>query len=384
MEQAYDVFFAVLRGQLTGNVTQYPGSADWHTVALLAKVHSLQAMVYRGVRDIPGVPQDVLEELAKGYHNTVFRDAQFDYAWQQISRRLSAARAQHIFLRGICLKHDYPIPALRSMSDIDILVHTADYAVIHEVMDSLGACLTGKDDNHRSYRFPTGVLVEFHPNLLRHDSVAARLNPGWQFAVQDSEAFELQMTEEGFYLNVAGHMAHHFFGGGTGVRSVMDIWVCRNLRKAQPDRAFVEKELNKCGLLSFVKNIEALAEAWFGDGVLTPELEELGMYILTSGTYGTTQRLLLSTVSRSGGSKWMSMRKKLFPTRLMLEDEYLWCKGRGYLLPVAWAVRLLKKTTRRGGVLVRRWGRDNLSLPAQDIAEHSEKLRRFGLDKDDR
>lgn len=379
MEQTYQTFIRVLRSHLTGVPEQYPEDTDWNGVADLAAMHSVQAMAFQSLRSVEGVPGEVLGKLSAAYHATIFRDAQFDHIRSEIARQL--AGVEHVFLRGICLKRDYPVPALRTMSDIDILVHTKDYKSIHTAMTAIGGKLQSKDDNQRSYLFPGKVVVEFHPNLNHRGSVGEGINPGWQYTCPGEGSCERVLTEEGFYLNVACHLAHHFASGGTGVRSVMDLWVCRHLRKSQPDRAFVEKELSRFGLLELIKNIEALGDAWFSGGDMTDVLQELGMYILTSGTYGTARRLLLSKAYLAGG-KWASAKKKLFPARDALEEEFPWCAGKGVLLPVAWAARLWNRATHANGMLLRRWGTENLNQSEVQIEAHGQRLRRFGLTRE--
>ncbi|MBP3769712.1 MAG: hypothetical protein J6I48_06380 [Lachnospira sp.] len=56
--------------------------------------------------------------------------------------------------------------------------------------------------------------------------------------------------------NIA-HFAKHFQGGGSGIRSVMDIYIMNN---AVPDMNmfYVYKQLEKLGLSDFYKKITAL------------------------------------------------------------------------------------------------------------------------------
>ena len=63
------------------------------------------------------------------------------------------------------------------------------------------------------------------------------------------------------FLKGICHLAHHFVCGGVGIRFITDVWVCRNLREPQPDRATVERELERMELLEFARNIEALVGA---------------------------------------------------------------------------------------------------------------------------
>lgn len=373
MDRAFSSFISILRAHLTGKPLILSEPVPWDGVLELAKAHSLAAMVGYVLQNSSEVPPDVAASLRRGFHAGIFMDAQLTHLREQLSQRLSSLGIDHAFLRGICLRDAYPVPALRSMGDIDVLVHMADYEALHEVMTSMGAALSEQDDNHRSYSFPTGATVEFHPNLLRHTSLGSAINPGWQFVRPGSHVLD----PEGDYLNLVCHLAHHFCEGGTGVRSVMDVWVARQ-RPHQPDRAKISAALEACGLLAFVENIEALADAWFGAGEMTPVLEALGQYILTSGVYGTRERMLLSNAAFSG-SKWSSLRERVFPPRPILEDSYPWVKGKPIFLPIAWLCRMAAKATGEKGGILKRWGRDNLNLDPKAVEAQANLLRSFGL-----
>ena len=373
MKEAFSAMISILRAHLSGQSPVLEHPVPWDAILELAKAHNLTAMVGYALRDRSDVPEKVAASLRHGFHAGIFMDAQLTHLRGVLSRALGDASIDHVFLRGICLREAYPVPALRSMGDIDVLVHMEDYAAIHKVLTSLGAVLTEQDDNHRSYSFPTGASVEFHPNLLRHTSLGSAINPGWQFVQPGAHVLD----PEGDYLNLVCHLVHHFCVGGTGIRSVIDVWLARR-RSVQPDREKVIKVLEGCGLRAFVENIEALAEAWFGAGEMTPLLESLGHYILTSGVYGTRERMLLSAAAFSG-SKWTSLGAKLFPPKAVLEDSFPWAKGKPVLLPAAWACRLAAKAKERRKGNLKRWGRENLSLDPEAVEAQANLLRSFGL-----
>lgn len=374
-QTAGKTFLGILRSHLRQEPVKLPEAPDWEGIAALASMHSLQAMVWYTVKDLPGIPEQVQQKLRAGFHATVFAEAQQTYLRQRIGELFDAQGLDYIFLRGSCLKDAYPEPALRSMSDVDVLVRMENYDAIHQCMTAMGAETSLQDDNHRNYRY-SGALVEFHPNLLRHTSAgAAALNPGWQFVSADAPHV---LDPNGEYLYTLCHLAHHFMSGGTGVRSVMDVWVSLTARPL-PDRAWLEEKLADSGLLSFVCNVEDLARAWFGDGEMTPLLQELEHYILTCGTYGTADRAFLNNAAVSGG-KWTGLRKKVFPGRAVLEDTCPWSKGKPLLLPAAWVARLWHKSTADGGAAVKRWGNDAMQVEKEAVQSHSQMLRRFGLE----
>lgn len=62
------------------------------------------------------------------------------------------------------------------------------------------------------------------------------------------------------------HMAKHFQNGGSGIRSIVDIWQFEKKMKDQMDWDYVETELAKVGLKAFLHHMEKLANIWFEKG----------------------------------------------------------------------------------------------------------------------
>lgn len=383
MENESAVLIAALRQAVTGREGAFPEAFSWGRVLELARAHQVEALLFSGLRRTPELweqaPEEVRAILNRACMQAVYIDAQLDYLRKQLEEKLCAQGICHIFLKGAELKKSYPEPALRTMCDLDVLVYADDFGRLGRVAEELGAKSDHSDGNHRNYRFPNGMMVEFHPNLLHHATpVGTQINPGWQYAAPgDSPAMEL--TPEGVYLNTICHLANHFTAGGVGVRFVLDVWVNRHLRKPEFNLEIVKRELEKFGLLSFEENIVALSEFWFGDGEENALLGEMGEYILTSGSHGTSEREILNAVSlSSGGNRASALLGKAFYSRAEMEDRFTWVKGKPWLLPVAWLVRAFRAVTKHGHLILK-WGRDTKAFTDGQIIEQKEKMRKFGI-----
>lgn len=368
---------------VTGKYEALSLSVDWDALVKLAKRHMLLPLLCDGLQKAgcwQEVPQEVARDLQKAYMQAFYQDAQMENTRKKLEAGLAEGKIPYVFLKGSVLKYNYPEPALRTMCDMDVLVYTKDYPAIEKVATTLGVQPGHSDGNHRNYRFPGGVEVEFHPNLLHQDTpVGTQINPGWQYTEKTPEG--LRMTEEGIYLNTLCHLANHFVMGGVGVRFVLDVWVNRHLRHSPMDREKVEAELTRFGLLDFAKNIEDLAEYWFGAGQNTPLLEELGEYILTSGSHGRSDRAVLNSVTLSkGGSRTSALWGKIFHSRAEMEDRFPWCKGKPLLLPAAWCVRAFRAVTKRGK-LIFRWSKETSKVTKAQTDAQKEMLSRFGIER---
>lgn len=375
------LLIGALRRAVAGTTEALSLSVDWQALLKLARMHMLLPLLYDGLhrepKDWEKVPEAAKKLLHQSFLQAVYQDTRMDQRCWQLEQKLIQEDVPHIFLKGSVLKQDYPVPALRTMCDLDVLVYTEDYPKLDAVAEAMGGKLGHGDGNHRNYSFPGGVTVEFHPNLIHHDvPVGTQINPGWQYGDPDDPH---KLTEEGFYLNTICHLANHFVAGGVGVRFVLDVWVNCHRRKPEADRTIVEAELERFGLLDFARKIEALAEWWFGSGESTLLLEELGEYILTSGSHGNTDRAILNAVSLSpGGTGTSALLSKAFFSRAEMEDRFPWCKGRPWLLPVAWLVRACRAVTKHGSHILT-WSKGTGKITNEQAVRQKEKLERFGI-----
>lgn len=371
---------SMLRARMHGQTLPKPDNAYLPQTVRLALQHKLGPFMCQWLMEYPQEGSAVLPELTASAHQAIFRDTQFDFVRTQITQVLTEHGINHVFMRGVCLKENYPDPTLRTMSDIDILVKASDFSRIRKAMVALGAELCRGDGNHRTFRFPEGVTVEFHPNLIHCSCpVGTLVNPGWQYVPEGQPAGEQIMTDEGFYINVMAHLANHFVAGGVGVRFVLDIWVCRHLRSPQMDRQWVEQELQRIGLLAFARNMEALAEWWFSGAPETPVLQALADYIFSSGSHGEEERAMLNAICLSPKkSRGSALWHKIFYPRQDLENRFDWVIGRPWLLPVAWIVRAWKALTERWGK-ISHWHKGTRKFTDEDIDQQRKLLREFGI-----
>jgi hypothetical protein len=140
----------------------------WERVVHLAAWHRLSPVVYVRLRGSPAPPA-VLETLEAAYYETAARNLRLLAALDEILAGLDAAGIPAIVLKGAALVETvYADPALRPMSDLDVLVHPHDLAASVEVVRTLGYAETGQPlpPNHRHHPALIGpdgrVPVELH------------------------------------------------------------------------------------------------------------------------------------------------------------------------------------------------------------------------------
>lgn len=368
---AHRQLIRLLRAGLRGEDCAPPENCPWEEVLALAAEQRVENLLWYALGKAAHVPPETAARLELAHRQAVFASVQIDAWLARIGEALSGRSIPHVALRGAVLRDRYPQRDMRPMADLDYLVRTGDYPAIREVMEALGGKHVHTDGGHFTFVVPPGLHVEFHPNLVYVMSPAGGgINPGWQYV----RAGEL--TAEGQYLNHICHLASDLTRGGAGVRTIMDNWVCRRGPGEKPDRAAVERRLEEFGLLAFARNVEDLADWWFGEGGESPVAADLGDYILDSGSHGTLRQAVLAERA-CWGSTGSLLRRIFYPMEEM-KGRYPWLEGRPWLLPAAWLLRGAR-TARRHGEQVRAWLRRSRNTEKTESRAFRRRLEAFGL-----
>ncbi len=272
---------------------------DLSAIYNLASRHMLAATVApalkaAGVRD---------ERFAEAWKHSALKSSTMDMEMDAVFTELDAAGIWHMPLKGIVLQHYYPVYGMRQMSDHDILFDAARADDVRRIMEGLGFSAeyfgTG---NHDVYHKEPVSNFEMHRALFgpSHDEKLYEYYRNVKERLL-GEVYEKHLSTEDFYLYVTAHEYKHYIGGGTGLRSVLDIYVY--LQKEQLDMDYVATEAEKLGIAEFEAANRSLAQHLFSGGVLTEGDREILEYILSSGAYGTMVHRVENKMTRHGWGK---------------------------------------------------------------------------------
>lgn len=261
-----------------------------------AKLHGVEAMVYHG---LDGLNVDREDPVWRNWENRAAmlltqsivqlgeRDALF--------AQLPAAGIKILPVKGCWLKEQYPDIDYRQMSDLDILIHPEDAPKAMEFMLRQGYTLEEEAaENHDAYLKPPYMGVELHRSLLEEDdSCYWYYENVWEKARQEEGFTDLyRLTPEDEYIFYLLHLRKHVLYAGTGIRSFLDSVVYRKLYPNM-DQAYLKREYEKVGIVTFASQIERLADCWFDSGEPVPaDLEAMAENIMSAGTYGTEERVV--------------------------------------------------------------------------------------------
>jgi hypothetical protein len=347
-------------------------------VYALAKLHDLAHMPGQVLAGL-GLPEsDALKKLKSATFTAVQRYVQLDYELKRICDALEQAQIPYVPLKGAVVRKFYPEPWMRTSCDIDILVHEEDLERAAEVLvEKLSFTTDHKKKYHDMWLFsPLGIHLELHFSVLETmENIDQLLGRVWEFAVPETE-FRYKLSSDFLAFHLMAHMSYHFTGGGSGIRSALDIFLLR--RHNAYDETALRKLLSQCGIEKFYDAVLALIAAWFAGETPSALTEKMSQFVLAGGTYGTKKQNIMIKQQRKGGKVKYLLNRIFLPYR-ELKFRYRVLEKWPVLYPV---------------MLLRRWvellfgGRLKKSVQEAQIALHTSKdqsedvddfLRQIGL-----
>ena len=233
------------------------------------------------------------------------------------------------------------------MSDNDILYDSTAWKTVRDFMLSRGyrqatpAKRAGKLTRHIVYKRVPTYCFEMHAALFSASSpfcayyrdIERRLIP------DPDTVCGRRFTDEDFYLYILSHDANDFRRGGTGFRTLADIFVYGRAKSAVMDWDYLRRELSALDLTDFESRMGALSRELFSRPsetvsrirTLSPDNASLLAYLETSGVYGTRERkarYLLRQIQPDGGpttaaAKWRYCLARLRIAVRKYENDYM-------------------------------------------------------------
>ncbi len=318
-------------------------TVDLSEVFRLACSHNVQGIAFLGLEKIEAKPKtEVYKQWKEMYEKGLVKSIKQMNELSELSRLFSENQIVHLPLKGCILKKIYAKPEMRSMADLDILIEAKDQTKVRKLLEMREyVCELYGKGNHDVYKKAPIYNVEIHRELFdeRLKAEVKYYSNFMQRTRSSADEYARVMRNEDFYVHNIAHFHKHFEFGGTGIRSIIDVYVIRQAFYSSMDMQYVRAELSKLGLTEFEKNISRLGDYWFGDGGHDDELDKLAAYITGSGTYGNMYNLVNNQIERYGKWKWLWRTAFLPYTDMKMIFPIL--KKYPVLLPFFWIWRII-------------------------------------------
>lgn len=313
-----------------------------------AQLHSVTALAASALEKAIELPE-VFEQAKK---KSIRRIALFDIERGRIYAQLNKEKIWHMSLKGIILKEYYPAFGLREMSDNDILCDADRMDDIKRIMETLGFQCTVYDERVDDTYIKAPVSFEMHRNLF--DERESKLFHSYykdiksRLLLNDKGDYEYRFTPEDFYLYMIAHEYKHYILGGTGLRSLLDIYVYLKRWNDKLDWEYIRRESDKLKISEFEEKTKALSKATFSGASLGDTEKEELIYYISSGTFGTSEHALSNSIARklsgddSEKAKKQYLKDRLFLTPEIIEKNYPFIYRHKILLPFLYLYRFMK------------------------------------------
>ena len=339
---------------------------DWAAVLEEGNKHAVTALLYPGIRQQNGVPEEVFNKVCGTAITVAAASESMLKEQRRILDLLAARQITCVVLKGTSVACFYPHPELRVPGDIDILVDA-------ENLDT--ACNTLKDNN-----FTISTVVEKHTCLHKqeiyvemHQMVTVFPdNKKGRFArefmtkaLRNTQTSEIEGIRfpvlRDIYKIIAllVHMEHHLATSGIGLRQLCDWAVTVNAMRDYFDGETLAL-LESCGLLRFAQIMTRLCERYLGlppcpwtadasDALVAAMLFD----VLEGGNFQALHakrplaEVLTDAYDVAGKGKTSLFRNYIRYLKKYLRQNEPWAKSRlwipvfGVFLPVRWGVRVL-------------------------------------------
>lgn len=338
-----DDFYSYFIEFLSCCVNQIPISFNYKKYNItklynILKSHSLEHLLYNELKlsEIK-VDDDTEKFLYKSYRNSIKKSALYDAEAETISRQFYAENIPFLFLKGSVIRKYYPEAYMRTMSDMDILIPQEQRKNAYNILIRNGykpeVFDIGEED---VYSKPPYINIELHTSLIPCDK------PWYSFfkTLEKEMLYSKENINENLYLYFIAHTAKHFKYGGIGARNVIDIFYLK--KECNLDENYIDGKLKELKLFKFAKTFEAVADCWFNGKPFTHDTEKISEFIITSGTYGTVKRLMLSDKNVISGDKKSFVLKRIFPSKETLATAYPVLTDKPFLLPAIYVIRIFK------------------------------------------
>ncbi len=319
-------------------------------------------MVWFGIEKMPQkmqLPEEIRGKLQRAGNLGSAREAIQHFALEEVLDAFEKNKIACILLKGCLMKQFYPRPDLRMMADLDIIYRPEQEADVDRILVSKGYACDHKDDNHNVYFRMPFMNIEMHHGLMSEVSrFSGYYENIWPRAeLLEGRKFVYRLRWEDFYIFMLTHLVKHFQNGGSGIRSVVDIWQFLDKMEEKLDWNYIGKELESIHMTAFDQHIRKLADIWFKGAEGNDLYDALTDYIINSGIYGTVRHYQVWKAAGALREDCKTVRQWQFRTRLriiffpldLMKQQYPYLEKYPVLLPAAWMQRIFRALFKRRG-----------------------------------
>lgn len=325
-------FLKLIKSYICNETVEYCDSTDWDEILNLAKLHSVQSIIFFAVNKLEDKPP-IYDDLKKYCFGAAQVSVLQELSMKQVIAVLNSNNINHTLIKGYILRNYYPDRKARSFGDIDFLIDEKDREKCHTILTDMGYKYIEEYSSLYVWTYDNGLLhLEVHTAII-YETLFNNFDYIRYFK-EKSNNKELingctyELRKEDHFLFIMVHLAKHFYHMGAGIRMILDIVVFMQKFGQSMDFEYIRKELCHIRLERFSDIIFNICKKYFNSEVdckpINGDILELVVdYIVSHGVYGFDNKNIIDIQFNQGGNnRILLLIKKLFPDRNDLENYY--------------------------------------------------------------
>lgn len=293
---------------------------DFDKLTKVAMQHTLSSMICMALES-SGVKIDILIDQK---NKAIRKNMMLDNERQRIFSKLDEAGIWHMPLKGVLLQDMYPSYGMRQMADNDILFNSQFRNEVRAIFLSLGYEIEEYCKGNHDVYFRKPIF-----NYEMHVSLFSRVLPTFLEYYTELEknyicnGYQRSMNVNDAYVFIVAHAYKHFTFGGTGIRTLIDLYIYNEHCKNEMNKDYIYEQCKILGVQKFEEEARKIAYKLFDHptrdfSFLSQEEDDYVKYYFTSGTYGTSKQRIQNEIHKielngSNHAKAKYLLRRIFP-----------------------------------------------------------------------
>lgn len=321
-------------------VPHCPDEVDTSLLYKLCVRNAVQGILYLAVQSgAVTLSAENEVKLQKSYMAILAREATQQEEIEYIRNAFNKEKIEFMFLKGTHLKSLYPIPEMRFMVDMDILVKEKSMNKGGELILAHGFTQemnNGKDIVLVKKPFLT---IELHKMLFVEDYFMHDYFISVWDRVEKLNDFEYKMPINDLYVYTLAHLAEHYLEAGSCFRPLMDLYLMEKTY-TELDFDYIKKQFERIGIDKFALKIRQLYKCAFEGAEYNDDLITMENYIVFGAPVKNANEV--SKIVRTHKSKSQRLIESAFPNLKHMKLRYPILEKVPFLLPIFWIVRFFE------------------------------------------
>ncbi len=347
-------------------ISPCPEEVDTNFLYKLSVRNAVQGILYLAVQSgAVTLSAETEAKLQKSYMTVLAREATQQEEIEYIRNAFNEENIEFMFLKGTHLKSLYPVPEMRFMVDMDILVK-------EESMNKGGKLILARGFTQEMNNGKDIVLIkkpfltiELHKMLFVEDYFMHDYFKSVWNRIELVNGFEYKMPVNDLYVYTLAHLAEHYLEAGSCFRPLMDLYLMEKIY-SELDFEYINEQFEKIGIEKFAVKIRQLCKCAFDGAKYNDDLVTMENYIVFGAPVNNASEV--SKIVRTHKSKSQRLVESAFPNLKHMKLKYPILEKLPILLPFFWVVRFFEFVFfKKGNIEQKQLSISTIDNKSQDI-----------------